>query len=360
MAVGRRDDPELERVDAEAFFLSETVDQRVAHEVEPRLAAFTSQPADAGAVLAVRRPFAVDVAHLLEVAELVFAADDAPHAAPALGIALGLHDLDQHVQLGLKRRLRPLLFDRHAAPVDREHLTVRDVRVVGDRQRLAAGAGVVAARLEPGPEVERFGGVHPGDRQFGGDLVAQNDVAMHLGQARHAGVLPGVEGREGTVARAVVVAFRGRPGIAPGGKQTFAAAAAVLAAESCYPAGEPVVHPRGAFLWGASRPHAAARRFVVERRRRVGAHGHLAQPLRVVGHCRKVQGTDELGGAGRLSVVVERTEIERLAAGEAVGVVGRLEAAAAEGVQGKGGVGVEIAEEGLAERVALGARLAWN
>ena len=149
-------------------------------------------------------------------------------------------------------------------------------------------------------------------------------------------------------------------GQAPGGEQASAAGAAILAAEPRYAAGDPVVEPGGAFLGGASGPHPAAGGFVVEGRGRVGAEGDFAQPLRVVGDGSEVERADELRRAGRPAVIVKRPERQRFAPREAVRVVRSLEAAPAQGVQREGGVGVQIPEERLAQRVAVGAGLPRN
>ena len=85
--------------------------------------------------------------------------------------------------------------------VDREHQAVREIAVVGDGQRRAAGRPLVV--LEPFVEVERVGGA---DRRLGGDrhdlarplgAVAEDDVAVQVVAGDERGPLEADDGGEG-------------------------------------------------------------------------------------------------------------------------------------------------------------------
>jgi len=78
----------------------------------------------------------------------------------------------------------------------------------------------------------------------------------------------------------------------------------------------------------------------------------------VVGHHREVEGTAQLGAAQRPPLLVEGLQAHRLAPGKAVGISGCVAHAQRVGVEGESRVDVGVAEEGLAQRVAVRARFA--
>src|SRR5262249_34926673 len=138
-------------VRADAALLAQAGEQRAAHEVAARLAAAPEgQAARASARAAVLR----GGAPLLEVAELVGLAEDARPARGALGVALVLEDLAERLDpAALARRGGLRRGPVGARVLDREHAPVREVRVVRDRERVAAAAGVEALRAQAPPQL---------------------------------------------------------------------------------------------------------------------------------------------------------------------------------------------------------------
>ena len=156
MPVGCGDEAELKGVHPDAVRLGEPLGQGVADEVAPGNAAVAAQGAFACAALAVG---GIGGAHLFEIAELVRRAEHVPHAVATLGVALHL----VHLNDGLHRCPQPghfglLLLCLGLAVFDGEHMAVREVGVVGDRQDVAARAGVeaLAAQISPEPDGARL------------------------------------------------------------------------------------------------------------------------------------------------------------------------------------------------------------
>src|SRR5262249_35754291 len=156
------------------------LEEDAAQEVATGVAAEVRGPELAGAVAAVLRAGARP---LLELALLVGLAEHAGEAVPALRVALVLEDLEERLHLRAELGLRALLLGRGRAGIlDEEHVAVALVRVVRDREHVAAVPGVEARRLELAPEAlrRRLLEVRRGE---GHALVLEDDVAMHRARA---------------------------------------------------------------------------------------------------------------------------------------------------------------------------------
>ena len=362
MAVGRADHPELEGVHPDPFAFAHAFDQRITREVEPRLTAPSAERAPARAFLAVVRGLLRELPDLLEAAQLVFASDYAVHPVGALGLALHLHHLDQPLDPRADSHLPDLLVSRFALPGRLEEPAVRHVRVVGDRDDLAVGAGIRTEGVEPVPEVDRVRGFEGRDGELRDARVTEDHVAMDLRHVDRVAVLPTVEGGEGAGFARVVPALCCAPRLAPGRLQRGAAGRVSVAADLA-----PAPHHADDAGHLPSHLESGERRldrhFASESTAgvcvvSVGARGraevHLADPLGVVGDRGEVEGAGQTSPAIADAVFFEGTESDRLAPREAVSVVGRGEHPARAGVHRELRVDVEVAEERLAKRGTVG------
>ena len=180
---------------------------------------------------------------------------------------------------------------------------------------------------------------------------------MHLGAARRPGVLPGVERRERAVARAVVVALGRRPGRLPGGEETVAAPAAVLAADGRAPAGLPV-RPAMPRAPRRRRPAAGRGRQACRRRGRTGRCTPRPRPATRSGRSpRRNRGAGPTGRCGSAGLPRRPGSGRSPRPARSGRRRRRLEPAAPQGVERERCVGVQVAEERLAEGVVVRARL---
>ena len=363
VGVGAADQSEGERVHADPLLLAQALDQRVARVVEPRDAALHAVPAGPDAVATVLEGFTRQVALLLEVAELVGPARDVREAVATLGLPLDLHHLDERLEPRALPRSCALLRLRRVAIGELEHPSVRQVRVVRDRDRVTARSALGAQLAQPLPEELWGRRVDPRQRELGADLVRKDHVAVDLAARRRLAVLPGVECREAARLAAVVEAFGGFTGGLPGRGDGFATRGVVVSADlvdAVEEAGDPG-HPRREAVEPDPAGHPprllaavdAAARAVVRRRAGRRAERHLGHPLRMVRH----------GGEVERAVDAERTrtgrrnrgELDRLAARIAVGVERGERQSPGIRVHRVGGMNVEVAEERAAKRGLLAA-----
>ena len=269
-----------------------------------------------------------------------------------------LGDLDQPLERGAARGVLPR--ERRAVAVHvAEHQPATHVRVVRDGEHVTARVRVQTVFFEPRPE--RFDGavidVVRRARRYA--CVPEDHVPMQVVAAGHARPLVAHEAREAT-RRGAVVGLLGRVldrfpderGRLPAGRCPLAAeahaprfvrrvlrvheAVAELREASVEPAGEGAVARRAGRL----------------------ADARLPEQLRVVGDEREVERPTQLDATGRLLLRVVGLDADRLAAGERVGVARCAARALTPGVEGVGGVHVQLAEEGPAQRVLVRAGLA--
>ncbi len=151
--VGAADEAELVGVDLDPLVLAQALDQHVARVVEPRDAALGGLGPGSASLPTILELEPRHVADLLEIAELVGSPDHAVEPVAALRLALDLHHLDEGLDLGVLSGLPSLLFEREVPIPDREDLTIGEIGIVRNRERLTAGVGLVAELAKLAPEV---------------------------------------------------------------------------------------------------------------------------------------------------------------------------------------------------------------
>ena len=123
MGVAAADQADRIGVDPDPLLLHQTLDERIADEVEARLTALAHQRTRAGAAVAVVG--LLQPADLLVVAQLVFAAHHSSEPVAALRVAFDLGDLDERLDSRAQFCSAAPLFGRHTVVVDREQAPVR-------------------------------------------------------------------------------------------------------------------------------------------------------------------------------------------------------------------------------------------
>ena len=143
--------------------------------------------------------------HLFEITEFVLGKDPALfHTVEAtLGSALVLREFDE----GLEEQAIACLPLRQGIP---EHQSAGEIRIVRDRQHVAACPGVQTSFLEQLPQNWELvaSSVVGRDRAVRDVLVPKDHVAMHVEGVRRVGVFVAYETREATFGGAVVGLLR--------------------------------------------------------------------------------------------------------------------------------------------------------
>ena len=170
------------------------------------------------------------------------------------------------------------------------------------------------------------------------------------------------EGREAAGGRLVVELRGGALDVLPGGEGRLAAERAALAAErlGAQARDAPADLGRGLADGGPGERAAVvgADRAAVERMLRVRARLDAAQGLGMVGHGGEVEGPVDPEGQGRAVLFVEGSDLDLLAAGEAIGVARGDAGIEHVGVHRVGGVDVEVAPVDVALGIVVVAALA--
>ncbi len=254
----------------------------------------------------------------------------------------------------------------------REHEAAARVRVVRDREDVAAGEPIQALALERRPQPLRRRLLHVARRQRRDDGVPEDDVPVKVVAAGLAAPLVGDEGRERAGGRAVVELLGRRLRVLPDERRLREAVDAVGSAP-----GESLRRVHVA-VREQERDHRERRQQARERRQRRGeliasrdtvarvvarkpgreADLDLAELLRVVGDRSEVERPAELRGARRHALGVVRREADRLALREPVGAARVLARAGEDRVRRVGGVHVRVPEVRLAELLEARAGLA--
>jgi hypothetical protein len=354
-------DAELQRVDTETLGLAESLDERIADVVRGRRAAQAADGPEAVALVAERE---VGPADLLELAEFIAPAHHVGEAVGAFGVALDLHDLHQRLQGCAQRCDGAGFLEAGGVVLDVEQAAVGVVRVVGNGEHVAAGAGLDALALQALPQLHRFVVLDGGEGQRGHRSVPEDHVPVDLRELRRPAPLVAVEGREAAGFAGVVPACGGLLEFAPDAPQRAEAEGEVGSAElrGTHPPAELTValgFHEGSLGIGerthasvpravAFAPEGLAARVVVDLRVLIDAERGLADEFRVLAHGGEVECPFETCDAAAL-------ELEGGALGEAVGVVRGGLTFEYKGVHGPARVNVEIAEEGLTQRFMGGA-----
>jgi hypothetical protein len=240
------------------------------------------------------------------------------------------------------------------------HEATGDVRVVGDRDGVAAVRAPQAVTIDRRPESLGRGRVDVVGRTGGDAIVAEDHVAMDVPPARHAGPLVAHEAGEAAGGASVVGLLGGQDGPAPRIVRGLPTEIAVLAAEAVarrlLHAEDTAVHERVAEPRPAA--HDGADIGVVAGAAGCVAHPGFAHHLGVVGHHGEVEGAAQLDRLAGGAVLRVGLDAEGLAPREAIGVPRRVARALAHGVEGEGGVHVRIPVEGAPQRLVTGAGLA--
>ncbi len=305
------------------------------------------------------------VTELLEAAVLV-GTEHPPGIRLALALALDLHHLDDGLEAGALRGETLLLGAVRAFGIlDREELSVREIRVVRDRDhvagRLARDArptlDALTVEFSAKPLSRRF--VGEGDRSFDHPIVPEDDVAMDLREFRRGGVFVRDEGREAAARPRVVEARSGRLDVLPRVELGGFAGRAVLATErGRVEAGDAADDVLRTFLDGRGLEGAAivrAELAFVGVRGGVGTKPDAAEGVGVIRDRGEVERTPDLHLARPASLLVEGREHARLAAREAVGVLGREPRVEDVGIHRVRGVDVEIAPVHVLLGIVFGA-----
>ena len=303
----------------------------------------------------------------------------------------GIHPGAVHaVEAALRRSL--VLRDLHERLPDRairgllgivrigKHEPGAEVRVVGNRQDVAAGAGIEAVLLQHLPEHARvvvqlaFGScalrrLEVAERPPGHVLVREDDVAMEVRRTRHRRPLVGDERREVT---GIVVLLRRVLLVLPDRQRSRVALVGVEAARHGYvrrhhaDAGDQQEQRRlrdrlverelhVARVGESARRDDAVQELALRQRvgggRRVPADSGYAEPLRMIGDGGEVERPPELPGARGLAIDVDRRHPDLAAASKHVRIARPVHDVEDEGVDGVVGMDVEIAEERLPERI---------
>jgi hypothetical protein len=359
VGVGAADEAQLEGVEPGALLQGEAVLQHVAEHVASAVLVERDGRTAVGAHLSVEHPEGREVVGLvlLEAAELVLGVETAALEAvvAALRGRLVLHQLgDRLEEAALPRLVQALRVGKHQAS--------REVRVVRNRERVAAVVALDALGSKPSPQLRHVprAGVVGADGQLRHPLVAEDHVAVEVLEVRRVGVLVADEGGEGAGRAAVVVLLRrlldrppelSRAALAIHPRQAADARALLAVRLVGHSHVHPLVGGEQLHQEDAAAGHHADRPPVAQGTRVRGADVHLPQELGVVGDRREVDGPPQLRHHHRVAVLVGK--LDGLALRVAIGVPGVVALAGDVGVEGVTGVDVKVAEERLTQRIAV-------
>ena len=263
--------------------------------------------------------------------------------------------LERRTQFGVgSRQSRTIL------ALGAEQQTTREVRVVRDHQHIAADASLETFVAQPLPEplAAAVLDVVGGSRRHRG--VPEQDVAVDHLRVWVARPFVAHEGGETAGSAAVVELFGGALDLLPGSCRGFGAALAVFAAEAVA-LGVPQIEHRAVHEdvgQPGPAPCDSTHDRVISGQSRCRADARLAEQLGVIGDSGEVDGTAQPDRPQRLAVVVVGLDAHCFAAREAVGVARAVARALPHRVEGERSMDVGVAEEGLAQRVVMAARLA--
>ena len=351
--VGGGDETEPEGVHLDRLLLLEAFLQRVPDERERR------EGVRGGAVAEERHPVGG-----LEGAKLVRRAN----SRLALRAGLGLVDLDQRLagspDRGVGGRERAVV-----RVLRQEHPARAHVRVVRNREPVAAGEALLAGRAEHCPEPLRRRLLDVADRQRGDVVVPEDHVPMEVVSERGSAPLVADEARERAGSRAIVELLGRGADVVPDDRGLVETVRAPVAAE-----GPAVGHrqghdrdeepgqgiPDGREVAGLALhdrvPELRALVRVVTVLAWCEADVALAESLRMVGHGGEVERPPEPERASRMALRVVGREPDLLPGRETVGVARCVTHVEDRGVDGVDRVDVRLAEVGPAEEIEARAR----
>ena len=235
-----------------------------------------------------------------------------------------LHDLDDGFDFHPELCPRGLVFCRTGARVvDGEHAAVTDVRVVRDREDVAARAAIPATLLQQIPQFPLPLNVQVACGLNRNHFVLEDHVAVQVrAQAKRTVFVRHESCPFATVTRIVPI-LRSIDRALPTRSNFFTTARSVSAAHFVVSPVDWAHDVKGKLLRAAA---SLAERFtkigVVDARRLIGAQINLTQKLCVIGDRHKVERPIDAHFAGRLSLGVIGREHQRSSERIAIGVVG--------------------------------------